>query len=536
MTSDRVLIAGGGPVGMSLAIDLAQRGISSTVFEQRAADTTFPPRTNQTNARSMEHFRRWGIADRLRENDPIDPDFKRDVRFVTRLVNGYTLANLEGGVEWAERFPFAAETPEWAPNPAIEKTLRERVMSLDAVDMRFSSRVVSFETCTDSVQVEYINSRGEPTVESGAYLVAADGSRSTIRKKLGVRLEGQANLAEGMAWYVHAPTLKEVARPGGLAAFYWFINEEPTGLLAFAQDSDGHYLFFSVPNPDGVDPDDWPAVRAHIQACVGADIPMEAQGGGKVLVHSVMAPRYDHGRVLLAGDAAHLVSPYGGFGMNIGIGDAADLGWKLAAVLHGWGGPKLLPSYSDERREAEAWILDECAKNTSLVGPDMTRFGMEEDSPEGEELRKLVQKQILDEKTAELRSLGTQLGYQYAKSPIVAHEATTPPRSTAAEYVPTAAPGARLPHVWLDDHTSLYDRLGPWFTLIKTRPHDGPTALEQAARDRKIPLAVYEPDFPGLDSLYEATLVLVRPDQHVAWRGDSSPENPGAIIDLVTGA
>jgi hypothetical protein len=337
-----------------------------------------------------------------------------------------------------------------------------------------------------------------------------------------------------MAWYVHAPTLKELARPTGLSAFYWLINEEPTGLIVFAQDADDHYLFFSAPVPADVDPDDWPSVLPHFHACIGAEVPLEAQGGGKLMVHSVMAPRYDHGRIFLAGDAAHLISPYGGFGMNIGIGDAADLGWKLAAVLNGWGGPNLLQSYSEERREAEAWILDECAQNTELLGPDMTRPRMEEDSPEGAAVRGQVAKQIFEEKTAELKSMGAQLGYQYTESPIIAHNGT-PPRSTAGEYVPTAAPGSRLPHLWLDDDTSLYDRLGPWFTLIKTRPDEDTTPLEEAARSRGVPLEVYVPGVPELIDMYDANLVLVRPDQHVAWRGEDCPEDPIALIDLVRG-
>jgi 2-polyprenyl-6-methoxyphenol hydroxylase-like FAD-dependent oxidoreductase len=534
MAEDRVLIAGGGPVGMSAAIDLALRGVPSTIFEQRSPEDSFPPRTNQTNARSMEHFRRWGIADRLRENDLIDPELKRDVRFVTRIVGGYTIANLEGGVEWAQRFPFASETPEWAPNPSIEKTLRDRVLSLDEIELRFSSRVTGIDSGPDDVRVDYVDADGREASATGPYLIAADGSRSVIRKQLGVRLEGKPDFAEAMAWYVHAPTLKELARPFGLSAFWWLINEEPTGLIVFAQDSDDHYLFFQTPIPEGVDPDDWAAVLPHFQACIGAEVPLAQEGGGKVMVHSVMAPRYDHGRVLLAGDAAHLISPYGGFGMNIGIGDAADLGWKLGAVMKGWGGPGLLPSYSLERREAEAWIIDECAQNTELLGPDLMQPGMEQDSAEGAAIREQVQRRILEEKTRELKSIGAQLGYQYTESPIIAHNGAAP-RSTAGDYVPTAAPGSRLPHVWLDDETSLFDRLGPWFTLVKTDPEADAGPLEAAARDRGVPLEVYSPDFPGLADLYEAKLVLVRPDQHVAWRGDGPPADPAALIDLVSG-
>jgi 2-polyprenyl-6-methoxyphenol hydroxylase-like FAD-dependent oxidoreductase len=529
-----VIVAGGGPIGMAVAIDLALRGVRTIVLESRFADESFGPRTNQTNSRSMEHFRRWGIADRLRSNDPIDPELKRDVRFTTRVVGGYTLANLEGGVEWATRFPFASETPEWAPNPAIEKTFRDRVAELDLIDLRFGVEVTGFTQTDDGVAVEFVDRDGTTGSVHGAFLVAADGSRSTIRRQLGVKLEGLPNLVTAMAWHVHAPALKELARPTGLSAFYWLINEDRTGLIVFAQDSEDTYLFFDAPAPAGVDPDDWTSVRDYYVAQIGADLELESLGGGQLMVHSVMAPRYDYGRVLLAGDAAHLISPYGGFGMNIGIGDAADIGWKLAAILQGWGGDALIPSYSVERREAETWILDVCAKNTSLIGPNMTRDHMEQEGPIGEAARNEVTALIFEKKVSELKSMGAQLGYQYNESPIVVHQ-PDPPQSTAGDYIPTASPGSRLPHVWIDDTTSLYDRLGPWFTLITTVDGVDTSALEAAARDRGFPLEVYAPGLPDLAEMYEAKLVLVRPDQHVAWRGDAVPEDAVALIDLVRG-
>ncbi|WP_100811188.1 MULTISPECIES: FAD-dependent monooxygenase [unclassified Microbacterium] len=529
-----VLVAGGGPIGLAVAIDLALRGVRTIVFEARLPDESFGPRTNQTNARSMEHFRRWGIADALRRNDPIDPEMKRDVRFMTRVVGGHTLANLEGGVEWAARFPFAAETPEWAPNPAIEKTLRDRAAELYEIDLRFGIEVTGFAQTDDGVTVEFVDRDGIAGSASGAYLVGADGSRSFVRRQLGVKLEGLPNLTSAMAWHVRAPKLKELARPTGLSAFYWLINEDRTGLIVFAQDSDDTYLFFDAPAPDGVDPDDWSSVSAYYLRQLGTDTELESLGGGQLMVHSVMAPRYDHGRVLLAGDAAHLISPYGGFGMNIGIGDAADLGWKIGATLQGWGGSALIPSYSQERREAEEWILDVCAKNTSLIGPNMARDHMEQDGPGGDAARAEVTEMIFEKKVSELKSMGAQLGYQYNGSPIIAHQ-PNPPESTAGDYIPTASPGSRLPHVWLDDTTSLYDRLGPWFTLVVTEEGPDTTPFEAAAHDRGVPLLVLTPGSQELAELCEAKLVLVRPDQHVAWRGDVAPADVETLIDLVRG-
>lgn len=535
-TDKRVIIAGAGPVGMATSIDLALRGIPSVLLEARTPEQPFLPRTNQTNSRSMEHFRRWGIADKLRENDIMDPDFARDIRFADRF-NGRVLANFEGGVEWASRFPFASETPEWAPNPSIERTLRDRVRSLDAIDIRFSSTVTGFDRTADGIDVHYEDASGTTQTVSGAYLVAADGSRSSIRRLLGVRMEGQANLATFTGWYIHAPRLKPILQEGpGAASFLFLVNEDRCGQAVINQDSDDRYMLFEAPVPPDADLTDWERVRAQFIRNVGQEIDVTPIDGGPIQLHSLMAPRFDHDRVLLAGDAAHLISPMGGFGMNIGIGDAADLGWKLAAVLHGWGGEQLLATYTVERQEAEKWLMHECAVNTGTLAVSFARDGMEADDAAGEALRAEIGASIVEEKTRELISIGGQLGYQYAESPIVARDGQVAPVSSLREYKPSSVPGCRAPHVWLDDETSLFDVLGPDFTLLKLDDGIDTGALERAAADRGVPLKVIAPEHPQLAELYETKLALIRPDQHVAWRGDSAPRDPAALIDLVRGA
>ena len=531
---ETVVIAGGGPIGMALSIDLALRGIPSVVLEQRASEATFPPRTNQTTARSMEHFRRWGIAQALRDNDAMDQEYTRDFRWITRL-NGYVVANFPGGVEWAPRFDWASEIPEWAPNPSIEKTLRERVDEL-GVDIRFSCIVKGFEADDDHVTVSYTDINGDEQSVSGAFLVGADGSRSVVRNQLGVRMEGHADLAIASVWYIHAPAIKELARDKvGLSAFYWFCNEDRTGQLLIVQDAEGHYLLFDAPIPEGVDPNDWEREKAQLIENVGEEIEVTVQGGGEVRIHSLMAPRFDHGRVILAGDAAHLISPFGGFGMNIGIEDVANLGWKLAAMLQGWGGDKLISSYSTERREAETWLLDECAQNVGALAPHFAQDGMEADDEAGEALRKEIGETIVSRKSREYISMGGQFGYQYSESPVVARNGASAPISTLHEYKPSSVPGCRAPHVWVDDDTSLFDLFGPYFTLLKLDASIDTSALEVAAVERGVPLTVIAPQHPKLDELYQTKLALIRPDEHVAWRSDATPDDPGAIIDLARG-
>lgn len=531
-TSRRVVIAGGGPVGMSAALELALHGIDSIILESRKRDQDFPPRSHFANARSMEHFRRWGIADSLRRLNPIGPEFKRDLRFVTRL-GGFNIASYEKVCQW-DVLPFASEPPEWAPNPAFERALRDKVEAL-GIEIRYEHSVTGFDQREDGVAVRYTSPQGDGEV-FGAYLVGADGSRSVVRRELGIRMEGMADLIQASSWLVHAPTLKPHLLALGSAVYYWFLNEQRTSVMIFPEDSEGHYMFGYGPNPPGVDGNDWEAVKAQIYRDTGLEFPMEPLAGGSFGVHSLMAPNFVNGRVLIAGDAAHLISPFGGFGMNIGIGDAADLGWKLAAVLNGWGGEKLLASYTDERREAEAWLLQLCIENTMMIGPELSRPGMEEDSPAGAQVRAELGEIIMSEKSKQFLSFGGQLGYQYRQSPIVADDGSEFPPLSMTHYVPSARPGCRAPHRWLADGSSLFDHFGKGFTVLRLDASLSTAGLEAAAAARGVPLKVLTLEDGELLGLYEQPLALIRPDQHVAWRGSNEPADSAALLDLVRGA
>ncbi len=530
-----VIIAGGGPVGMSLAIDLALRGVPSIVLERREKGKPFLLRTNMTNVRSMEHFRRWGIADALRRNDPVPEDIHRDVSFVTRL-NGHLILNLPRTYEWRDPLPFASEVAEWAPNEGIEKTMWERVEQLPLVDYRFEREVQAVRQDADGVSVTVTGPDGT-VVLRGDYLVIADGSRGRLRRDvLNIRMEGIPNLAPSLSWHFRSTKLKEAWTAGPVVSMVYIYNEDRGSDLITAQGPD-RWQYFAGPTPDGIDGDDWEQVKGLIFKAVGQEIDAEPLSGGAFAQHSLLAPRLDFGRITLAGDAAHLVSPQGGFGMNSGIGDAADLGWKLAALVQGWGGPGLLPSYSIDRREAVHFIQKGSEANHALGAIELVRPGIEQDGPEGEQVREAVRNDILDKKMVQFKRMGGQLGYRYSASPIIVRDGTEQPPPTFADYTPCAAPGNRAPHMWLADGSSLYDHLGQGFTLLDLGPVDATDLLKQAG-SRGIPVEVFTPaqaDRPGLLAQYERRAALVRSDHHVVWRGDDLPADLPHLLAIITG-
>lgn len=532
-----VVIVGAGPVGSALALDLAVNGTRTIVLESRGADEAPHPGTNLTNVRTMEHVRRWGATQELRDANPVGPEIRRDVCFITR-VNGYMVSHEEGVVEFSEEMPISSAAPHFGPQKSIESGLRTKARSLGGLEFRFDSRFEGYAEGDDLVETTYIDGGGAEQTVRSRYLVGADGARSHVRRAMGIRMEGKDKLDHASVWYLQAPQITELFEQtfGFKAAFMWMVNEDEGGAIILPQDSSGLVQYYEQIGMDE-DGDDWEAMYERLCRNVGARVEATPTDGGNTWVRSLVAPRFSDGRVFLAGESAHLVSPFGGFGMNTGIGDVADLGWKLTAAAEGWGGPGLLESYSADRVPVVEWIRDLTEWSTQNQGTSLSQPGIEDEGPEGDAIRKAAGERIRDLKRQELASFGAQFGAAYRNSPVCVPDGTEPPPASFGEFTPSASPGARLPHVWLAPGRSLFDEVKTkGFTLLRLEADADTAALEAAAADRGVPLSVFTVEDPDYRALCEAELVLVRPDHHVAWRGAGAPADAAAIVDRVRGA
>ncbi|MGH8700428.1 MAG: FAD-dependent monooxygenase, partial [Burkholderiales bacterium] len=325
-----VLIVGAGPVGLALAIDLGLRSVPCIVVEQHDR-VGLNPRAKLANVRSRELLRRWGIADELRRASPLPPDYPANIVFATRL-NGYTLARFEDAFYCARaRSDLYSEPGQWVPQYTLEEVLRQRAAGLPGVGIRFDCRLerITQDGAGVSAGVEDVKTGAHGTLRA-RYLVGADGARSTVRTLLGIGMQGEGALAPNLNMVFRAPALARL-HDKGPAVMYWMVNQE---LPAYFGPLDRGSLWFLIAPrlPDGVDPGGRDA-REMVYRSSGLRFDMEIVQVDPWTAHRLIAERYGAGRVFLAGDACHLHPPSGGHGMNMGIADAADLGWKLAATL-----------------------------------------------------------------------------------------------------------------------------------------------------------------------------------------------------------
>jgi 2-polyprenyl-6-methoxyphenol hydroxylase-like FAD-dependent oxidoreductase len=544
-----VVIAGGGPAGLMLAIELGRRGIATLLLSERPGTTAFP-QANATQARTMEHYRRLGFATAIRRTG-MPSDYPTDVAYFTRIAR-YELARFElpaaaaTGVlvktlsgSWS-----AAELPHRGSQLYIERVLRQEAEKLASVKLRFGWRVESFAEKGDHVLVDAAEvTSGEKRRFTGAYLAGCDGPRSTIRRQLGFRYHGEAGVARDymggrmLSIWFRAPALYR-AIPNKRAWQYWAVNATQRGLL-LALDGHDEFVFMFQLRP-GEDEsrisDDW-AKNAFYQA-LGAECPIDIIDrmpwtAGLTLV----GEKFQNGRIFLLGDAVHLFTPTGGLGYNTAIEDAVNLGWKLAALLRGWGGARLLQSYEAERRQVALRNTAYARSFANSIGNFVPTPLLEDETPDGAAARDEAGIYLNRHAREEFNIPGVTFGARYDGSPIIAADGTTPPPDRANIYVPTATPGGRAPHAWLDDGRSLYDALGFEFSLLRLGPKAPDSdALVAAATARGMPLSVVDLPQDELRDLYEADLALIRPDQIVAWRGNAVPEDCSHLLATVTGA
>lgn len=529
-----VLIIGAGPAGLALAIELGSRSIACIVVERNERVGT-APRAKTTNVRTREHLRRWGIADQLAAAAPLGLDYPSDVLFVTRL-NGYQLAKFDNA-NYCATAPNSlySEHAQWIPQYTLEKVLKAHAQTLPSVQFRFRHELTSFTQDEHGVQalVCDLSSGAQHEIRS-EYLVGADGARSTVRAAIGAKMIGEYGLSRNYNIVFRAPGLAE-AHGNGRAIMYWQINADVPSLIGPMDGGDTWFFMpTNVPSDFKVDGE---AAAELIRRATGIDLPYEILSTDEWVASRLLADRYGDRRVLLVGDACHLHPPFGGYGMNMGIGDGVDVGWKLAAILRGWGGAELLGSYEDERRPVHQRVMDEAVANHSVLGAQLVRAGLEDDDAAGVLLRAQVGAAIEESKVREFKTLGVILGYRYDRSALIVSDGSTPPPDQVLDYIPSACPGSLAPHAWLSEGKSLYDGFGPGFTLLVCADEDAPD-IEQAMQDAGqlgVPLVALMPRDRRLHDLYQARLALIRPDQHVAWRGNAWPTAGVQLLERVTG-
>ncbi|MHA6757939.1 FAD-dependent monooxygenase [Streptacidiphilus sp. PAMC 29251] len=547
-TRTPVAIVGGGPVGLLLALFLDRHGVDSVLLDgEDGVPTT--PRGSTHGARTMEHYRRLGLADRVR-NLGLPGGHSAGISFFTRY-SGRLLADLPWpGPDAARAQVAAAPRTDQVPEPMhranqmyVERLLLDHARTRPRITLRYGHRVTSVSERTDHVAVTATGPDGPRCWQAG-YLAGCDGGHSLVRRSLGIGYTGEGTLDQAVlggratAAHLRVPGLRSGHLREHAAWSNWVVNAELALNLIALDGADEYFLLSSSADPDSADDT---ALADLVRRAAGVPLQVEvlsrrAWTPGAALV----AERFGAGRCWLAGDAAHLFTPNGGFGMNTGVDDAANLAWKLAAAVHGWAGPGLLPSYQAERRPVALRNTGAARELNIGLGAVERPAGLEDDTPAGAAARDKVAAQLAEYGRLTLDTLGVQLGARYDASAIVDAAGDPAPPDAFTDYTPSGVPGGRAPHLWLDDEhgpgSSLFDRFGTGFTLLSLCPrHEDTGPLVAAARSRGIPLDVVRIDDPVAHDLYGRGLVLVRPDQHIAWRGNRLPSDSGALLDRVSG-
>jgi len=525
-----VLIVGGGPIGLALAADLGRRGVRARLIEQNE-DRIGSAKMIVVSVRTMEFCRQLGIADEVR-NWGFPLDHPLDSVFCTALL-GHELGRVRTPPLLVQAdTPYSPERERPCPQTWFDPILQRHVRRFPQLTLSYRTKLVSFWQDEAGVTAELTDASGRTEVVTADYLVGCDGYGSTVRDLLGIEVRGNKFLDRSMSIYIRSAELGAVYR---LGAAYRFVFVGPEGTWAVLTTMDGRDLWrlqligradLDVRQLD---------LDAVIRRMVGRPVVYTIEDTSSWVRKMTVADRFADGRVFLAGDAAHAHPPNGGLGMNTGIQDAFDLGWKLDAVLHGWGGPVLLDSYDIERRPASSRAASESLRNYQrLTGPQLEP-DVAVDGPAGEAARSRLGARLVEDNEKAWHPIGVHLGYSYDPSPIVVPDGSPRPVDDTIAYVPTARPGARAPHVWTGEDRSVLDLFGPGFTLLDFAgvPME---RLEDAARQRGVPLVRHRIEDRDAQALYGQALVLVRPDGHVAWRGDALPEDCMGLIDTVRGA
>ncbi len=532
-----VLIVGAGPVGLALAVELGLRGIACELVEEAAQIGHWWTRAMNMNKRTMEHMRRWGLVDALHAINEVPADWPANVSILDHL-GGRQLASVRAeGLGWRRELADAAQDALWIAQGQVQAVLLDKARRLGA-RIGFGQKATRLELRADGkVQVQVQCGAGVRSIVA-RYAVGCDGGRSMVRQAVDIPYEGAGALSRQVSIFFRAPQLLDDMRRRGVSDSVMYFCSDPSVPGTARLNSGDRWEFTYRPPPDfdeaGLD------AAAIVRTVLGPRIDFTLERSYPFSYFELIASRLREGPVFLAGDAAHMIPPLGGHNLNLGFGDAVNLGWKLAHVLRGWADPGILDSYGPERLPMVRRTAAEAHANFHRLRSTFERLAQMMELP-GDDAgtaarREHMGRAIARDLEPQWQSDGTVLDLRYADSPIVDRQDGAAPAYQSVRYQPHAAPGHRSP-MWRNaDGVPLYDRLGPEYTVLNLAGDPAPgAALGQALCERQLPARHLHLPQPSLRALYGAGLVVVRPDQHVAWRGNALPPAPDRLARLLRG-
>lgn len=539
-----IIVAGAGPVGTCLAIDAALRGVDVIVVEPRAADDPPDAKCNTIAARTMETFRRFGIAEQVRAAGLPD-DYPTDTIYTTSL-SGPELTRIAmpsrrerptpgwHDSDWPTPEPMVRESQLW-----LEPILRAKLLSLPNVRLLPRTELTGYDQDDTGVTVHCRSLDDDRVVElRAAYLVGCDGGASRVRKAMGVKLAGNAEIARTRTTLVRSAGIRALFGERRPAWMSWVVNHRARGNVV-AIDGEDLWLIHRALELGQTDFESLDLDRSIRDVLgVGPDFDYEIVKHEDWVGRRLVAERFRGGRVFLAGDAAHLWVPFAGYGMNAGIADAMNLSWLLCAVLAGWADPAIIDAYEAERLpitdQVSRFAMAKLEENAAAMSTRSAPRVLSSRGLLGRLLRKRLGQRLFDINLAQMSPEGLNFGYYYDSSPIIVSDGERPPAYDMGSFTPSTVPGCRLPHFLVDlphGRVSVLDLLGPDYTLLRFDPSVDVAALAGGP----VPIAVVDAARPD-SSAYRHRLVLVRADTHVVWRGDDLPGDVSALVATLRGA